>query len=100
MYRGTTPTHNFKVPFDTTNITRLSISYAQDDVVVLEKELRDCEITEGNISVRLTEEDTLTFDSDKKTVDVQLLVGFGKEVIASQIMTIRVDKILKEGGLL
>lgn len=100
MFRGTTPTHNFKVPFDTANIELLNIAYSQYDNVIIEKGLGDCEITEDTISVTLTEDDTLAFDSDKKTVDIQIRVRLaGGVYMASKIMTVQVKKILKEGVL-
>ena len=36
MIIGTTPTHTFDIPFDTSMVDEVKITYAQDDVVVLE----------------------------------------------------------------
>ena len=61
MTRGTTPTHAFKLPFDTEQIKTVLISYAQNDEVKLTKRTDDCTL-KGNIaSVTLSQKDTLAF---------------------------------------
>lgn len=99
MIRGTTPTHTFTLPFDSTGITKLSIAYAQGGRVVLEKTLPDCNIKGNVITVSLTEEDTLKFDSNKAMAEIQLRLGFGDSRMASQVMHITTERILKDGCL-
>lgn len=99
MYRGTTPTLNFTLPFDTSNITALSVAFAQDEVVVLEKTYHDCVMSGKEVSVALTEEDTLLLDQDKREVEIQLRVGCGTSRLASKIIKTSVDRILKDGCL-
>ena len=100
MYRGTTPTFSFVLPIACNQITALNICFAQQEQVVLEKTLADCTVSENTVSVRLTEEETLAFDSKKGMVEVQLRVGCGGIKLASKIIRISVERILKEGYLL
>lgn len=99
MIRGTTPTHIFTLPFDGELITKLNIAYAQGGRIVLEKELADCHIEGNKISVTLTEDETLLFDSNKAMAEIQLRVGCGEERLASHIMHITTQRILKDGCL-
>lgn len=65
MRRGTTPTFTFTADMDCSQLDKLDISFAQRDEVVLSKGLADCVISGNEITVSLTEEDTLLFDSRK-----------------------------------
>ena len=98
MIRGTTPTLTFKLPFDCADIDILNISFAQHDTVVLEKEFYDCAINGSEISVTLTEDDTLKFDSSEHA-EIQIRVGIGDQRLASQIMKMSVERVLKDGSL-
>ena len=55
MNIGTTPTHTFKLPFNTKVIKELKITYAQDGQIKLEKRYKDCTLNEDEISIRLTQ---------------------------------------------
>ena len=98
MIRGTTPTHIFTLPFTADQITKLSIAYAQGEDVVLEKVLGDCVLDGNTVSVQLTETDTLKF-SDLKQVEIQLRVGIGEARLASNVIYVTVDRLLRDGGL-
>ena len=65
MIRGTTPTHTFNIPFDTSMVKEVKILYAQDVVKILEKKNGDCVLAGQSISVTLTQEDTFLFDNKK-----------------------------------
>ena len=99
MYRGTTPTLVFTLPFDCSNITRLNIAFAQNEIVILEKTLEDCTVDGKTLSVTLTEEDTLLFDCHKRCVEIQLRVACSESRLASKIIKTSVDRILKDGCL-
>ena len=73
MYRGTTPTHIFNVPIDTSEIKEVKINYSQNDELVLSKRLADCKIEDGKIIVKLTQEDTFLFKCSS-SVSIQLRV--------------------------
>lgn len=94
MIRGTTPTHTFNIPFDTSLVDEVKIVYAQDEVVILEKTTSDCSLDDTKICVTLTQEDTFKFDC-KKVVEIQLRVlTTGGEVLASVPEKVGVSKCL------
>lgn len=99
MYRGTTPTITFTLPLDCGRITALNLCFVQQEQIVLEKNLQDCAINENALSVMLTEAETLLFDSKKGMVEMQLRIGCGATRMASNIMRLSVDRILKDGCL-
>lgn len=88
MVRGSTPTHTFELPLDEENIKNVIVAYAQDDVVVLSKTIEDCIVSGNIITLELSQEETLLFNSKKK-VDIQLKVlnNNGKVFISNIICT-------------
>lgn len=99
MYRGTTPVFTFTLPFDCERITVLNLCFAQQGEVVLEKDLAACKVEGNTLQVGLTEEETLLFDDKKGMVEIQLRVGCGDTRMASNIMQISAQRILKDGCL-
>ena len=99
MYRGTTPTITFTLPFESSRITALNLCFAQQDTVVLEKGLADCNLEGNTLKVSLTERETLLFDTKKGMVEMQLRIGCGDARMASNIMQASVERILKDGCL-
>lgn len=99
MIKGTTPTHTFALPFGTEAIKTIEISYAQNDAVVLTKTNDDCTFNGNDVSVKLTQEDTLSF-IEGACVEVQVRVlTLGNEVLASNIMRVHCDECLSDGVL-
>ena len=96
MMQGTTPTHKFTLPFDTEMVADARIIYAQNERVVLKKELKDCQCEANTISVKLTQEETLKFRFPK-SVQVQVRVlTLGNEAVNSKIYTISVEECLDD----
>ena len=96
MYRGTTPTHLFRINIDPTLIKTIKITYAQDDEDILSKKTEDCVVEDNIIVVKLTQEDTFRFKSDK-LVRIQLrLLLYDGTALASRIITTTVNKCLDE----
>lgn len=102
MKRGTTPTNTFTVDLDLTQAQVLYITYEQGGRTVIEKTLEDVTITPGSgknpetLSVSLSQTDTLRLKNG--AVDIQIRARFPNgEAIASDVMTVPVDVILKEG---
>lgn len=97
MIRGTTPTLEFVIPFETKFLATAYITLAQNDKVVLEKELTECNCGERVLSVRLKQEETLKLQCDCKT-EIQLraktVEGDG---LASDIFVVDTERILKDG---
>lgn len=97
MIRGTTPTLHFTLPFEVSSLAEAYISLSQNGEVVVEKQLQDCTADKMELSVRLTQEETL-----------KLLHGFHTEIqvrartlngdaLASNIIAVKTDRILKDG---
>ena len=105
MYRGTTPTLTFTLPFPCENLDYVSIAFAQkktdysaDPEMVLEKFLHDCVASGYTLSLTLSEADTLALD-DHYLVEIQLRVKYAGVSMASDIITDSVNRILKDGCL-
>ena len=103
MRRGTTPTHKFKTKtkageaIDMRSAEVVYMTYKQGGQVKLEKTKDDMEITEEEISIHLSQADTLAF-STVGDVEIECRARFpDSEAIASCILKIPVCKILKEG---
>lgn len=100
MYRGTTPTPTFRLPIDTGSITVLSIAVAQGRQVKIEKTLSDVHLDGNVISCTLTEDETLSLTAGASVeAKIQLRVGVGEQRMASQIFTVPVERILRDGEL-
>lgn len=99
MIRGTTPTVQFTLPIDASILDCLYITVAQKGNVVFEKCLTDCECDGVEISCRLSQADTLLLDC-KKPVEIQVRAKTQSgDALASQILSIPADRILKEGEI-
>ena len=100
MYRGTTPTLTFRLPIDTGSITVLSIAVAQGRQVKIEKTLSDVHLDGNVISGTLAEAETLSLTAGASIeAKIQLRVGVGEQRMASQIFTVPVERILRDGEL-
>lgn len=99
MIRGTTPTLEFTLPFDTSLIAEMYITITQNGVMVLEKTLSDCKCSGTSASLTLTQEDTLRLEQKlypKSEMQIRVRTTAG-EALASDIMDVHVGRILKEG---
>lgn len=97
MIRGTTPLLEFDIPFDTSSIAEAFVTLSQNRKVILDKPLSECKCSSNKISVRLSQEETLQLDCDCNTeiqVRVRTIEG---DALASDIITVRTDRILKDG---
>lgn len=102
MHRGSTPTFTFELNIVPEGMTAMNVVFAQNGEVKLEKALGDCTIEGNKITLDLTEDETLLFDTDglnNAYVDVQFKFGFGEKRAISDIVQIIVKPILKEGKL-
>lgn len=97
MIRGTTPTLEFIVPFDTGQLAEAFVTLSQSGIVVLDKALCDCEVGTNYLQVRLTQEETLRLNSDCRT-EIQIRVRtIQGEALASNIVSVETGRILKDG---
>ena len=99
MIRGTTPTIEFNLPFDTGILVEAFVTFSQNNTVVLDKQLSDFKCHETVLSTRLTQKDTLKFNCHHK-VEIQIRARtFAGEALASDIITVNVDRILRDGEI-
>lgn len=97
MIRGTTPTLEFALPFDTSLLASAYVTLSQNEVVVLDKALTECICNECVLSVRLKQEDTLKLQCDCKTeIQVRAKTMEG-DSFASDIFVVDTKRILKDG---
>lgn len=99
IYEGTTPTHTFEleeVPFDLTTSKRIRLIYSQNNKVLFVKEKDDLTISETVIEHKLTQEETLAFDT-RYFVEIQIRVlTEGNDALASDIITTTVGRLLED----
>lgn len=98
IFRGTTPTFSFKLPIEAATITKLAVTFKQPGGVTVEKTLDDVTLDGQTVTATLTEEETLSFRA-AGTMEIQLRVGVGAARMASQVWTVPVERVLKEGAL-
>ena len=101
MFRGTTPTLIFNLPFDPSSLTEVFITFVQDKEMKVEKTIQDCDLLseERAIKCKLTQEETLVLDADKY-VQIQIRAKMKDgTAVASDIIETFVAKILKDGEI-
>ena len=97
MVRGTTPTLQFEFPFALTNVAELWVTLKQDNNIVLDKALADCELNGAVLTLRLTQQDTLKLNASLPVaIQIRMRTNDGNAV-ASNIITTSVGQILKDG---
>lgn len=97
MIRGTTPTLEFTLPFDTDILAEAWVTMAQNKEVVLDKQMSECQCSGNVLTVKLTQEDTLALKCNC-LVEIQVRVKTKEgEALASEVVTESPDRILKDG---
>lgn len=99
MIRGTTPTLEFKLPFDVKLIEKASIALSQNRTVAIEKTLDDCTAEGQLLMIKLTQKETLKLRAGTKT-EIQVRVKtYDGDALASNIIEVTTDRILREGEI-
>lgn len=94
--QGTTPTHTFTVPFDTSTLKAVRIVYAQCDKVLFVRTGDDIKMGQNTIITTLTQEETLEIDP-KKVVQIQVRVLTNSDdSLASDVMLVSAAKCLEQ----
>lgn len=97
MYRGTTPIHRFTFDYPKETVNAIYITYKQNGQLRIEKSKEDIAFEDGYISVKLSQEDTLRF-TNVGNLEMQIrFTDTQGNAYASNIITVPVDRILKEG---
>ena len=105
MIRATTPTHIFTFPeeVEPSNCEKIQITYSQDsnrgcrfsEHIILEKNKSDLIIEGQSVFVNLTQQEMNKFVASVAQVQVRVKTYSGK-VLASQILNVKVKKVLNE----
>ena len=96
MIRGTTPTHTFQIPFSTNLLKEVRIIYAQAGSAIVEKNTEDCSLDGTDITVKLTQEETMRF-SERKIAELQLRVLLNDgNALATPVLRLDVGELLKD----
>ncbi len=94
MIRGTTPTHKFNIPFDTSDVAKVKVIYAQDDEILIVKGTDECVLEGNTITVTLSQQETFEFEYGKSLqIQLRILTNSGQSLV-SVIETVGVSKCL------
>ena len=97
MIRGTTPSYQFKLPFDVSVLNKVWVTFSQFDKEIFTIEESDCYLDGNVVRVELTQEQTLQLESNA-LLDIQLRVLIvNGSALASKVFRVPVRKILKGG---
>jgi hypothetical protein len=96
--RGTTPHLTFTLPFDTSLINVLWITFSQNNVEVFTIEKSDCQLKDDVISVKLKQKQTLMLNNEMP-LEIQLRINDGNDALTSDIIKTTVGRILKDGEI-
>ena len=91
IIRGTTPKHDFEIPYQENNVKDIRVSYVQNNKVVLTKNKTHCVFFEKGISIQLTQEDTISFSPTKNVfVEIRIQLVDGNVVMNEEAMELRI----------
>ena len=92
---GCTCKNTFTFPYNKNDVELLFITYQQSGQTVFEKQIGDCEISDGCVSVLLTQEETLKLHN-KSIVKIQIRVKLTNgNVTKSNVIEASTDVVLK-----
>ena len=99
MIRGTTPILHFTLPFEVSELSEYWITISQRyENIKIDKTSADCTASGSEITLMLTQEDTLKLMPDKPAyIQIRALTADDDYAIASTIVRCNVSDILKEG---
>lgn len=98
MTPGTTPTHYFYLP-QGIEAKDLRITYEQGGKIVLQKKMKDCTKEGDRVAVKLSQADTLRFDSNA-VVRIQLkLLTTGGDALVSNLIKKTTNIVLDKGEI-
>lgn len=97
MIRGTTPTILFNLPILKEEIDVLFLTISQSGIEKITKDLSDVQYKDETFYITLTQEETISL-SPRPNVNAQIrLKTIRGDVMASNIETVNVSDILREG---
>ena len=97
VIRGTTPLHEFELPYPLEIIKEVRIAYGQNNKTIFIKTTEECEIEEGKLSVRLAQEDTFSLRPGKKLyIEIRIKMVDDQVVRSEEPVVLRVIDTLDE----
>lgn len=87
IVQGTTPTHSFTLPFDTSTISEARFVYAQDGEVKVLKEGTDVVMTGATVTTTLTQADTYNLTPGVSVVLMLRVLTKGGDALVSDAKT-------------
>lgn len=96
MIRYTTPIHNFELLNLNAEIKKIRVTYAQNNKEIITKTEDDVMISDNNVLVQLTQEESALFRTGYD-IQVQIRVLDSNNVVqANEIFYIPIHKVLNE----
>lgn len=95
MRRGSTPTNTFSLDIDLRQAT-VFVSYEQNGRLVFEKTGEDLTVEEDEISLKLTQEDTLLLKPGEVLIQIRYIFPTG-DADASNIIRTTAERVIKDG---
>ena len=84
IVRGTTPTHDFELPYAQELIKDVRVSYVQNNQEIITKTLDECRLVGNVLSTDLTQEETFLF-APRWRVEIEIKIQlFDKRVVRSE----------------
>lgn len=77
MYRASTPTHYFRLPYEVDEIKEIWLTYDQNGENLLRKTMADLTHEDGIWSIRLTQEETNLFSNTWASAQIRVLLKNG-----------------------
>ena len=91
IIRGTTPTHEFELPYPKEMVEDIRVIYGQNDKALFTKNLDECQISDGKIAVSLIQEETFLFVPRKPVqIEVRIKLTNGKVVRTEDPIVLKV----------
>ena len=74
MKKGTTPTLTFSTPFLASEVEKARVVFTNNNEIVLKKEGADCVVSDYEVTIKLTQEDTFKFECNSMaSIQVRIL---------------------------
>lgn len=85
--QGTTPTHTFTLPIDSSLLKTIHISYSQLGEIVFIKKDEDVQKSGNTVYTKLTQKDTLSLDPDELVkIELRMLTHAGDALKSEPVL--------------
>lgn len=90
MYRGSTATFEFPIPFDISDISNFIISFYQGKDILIEKWMEDTDVdkAKNKVTVELSSKETLQLEPARNLLmQFRIKLKTGKEIVTKELIT-------------